>query len=275
MALLTSGIVELEGLGLLGGVRVIGARVDLELLVNLAAERTLGEHTPDRTQDEVGRVALDQLLGGLRAQAAREQRVVAVELARPLLARQLDLLGVHDDDEVTRVGVSRERRAVLPAQDVRDLSGGAAERQAFDVGDEPGARERLLGLVGRTMMRGSGSHETKRGFYLRPAALSTCGGDVIDEGPGAPIRARKSPIAAQARRVRSSFSMRAKRTNPSPPGPKPTPGETATRARSSSSEAKRTEPRGAPWGGSGAQTNIDAMGTGTGHPTRASSVQSS
>ena len=115
----------------------------------LAAERALGQHAPDGALHEVRRVTLDQLLGRLRAQAAREQRVVAVELARPLLAGQLDLLGVDDDDEVAGVGVGRERRPVLAAQDVGDLGRRAAEGQALDVGDVPGARERLLGLEGR------------------------------------------------------------------------------------------------------------------------------
>ena len=82
-------------------------------------------------------------------------------------------------------------------------------------------------------------------------------------------------MAAQARRVRSSFSISAKRTYPSPPGPNPTPGETATRARSSSSDANFTEPRPAAWGGRGAHTNIDATGSGTCQPTASSSVQSS
>ena len=82
-------------------------------------------------------------------------------------------------------------------------------------------------------------------------------------------------MAAQARRARSSCSMSAKRTKPSPPGPKPTPGETATRARSSSSDANPTAPRWAACGGRGAQTNIDATGSGTVQPTASSPVHSS
>src|SRR5436190_8519704 len=167
-ALLTSGIGELQGLGLLGGVRVLGARVDLELLVDLAAERPLGKHAPDGALHEVLGVALDQLRRGLRAQAAREQRVVAVELDRPLLAGEAHLVRVHDHDEIARVDVAGEGRAVLAAQDVRDLGRGAAQRLGLDVGDEPRARERLLGLVGGTVVRGCGCHKRSAVFTLAP-----------------------------------------------------------------------------------------------------------
>src|SRR4029079_1436657 len=184
----------------------------------------------------------------------------------------LHLLGVHHDHEIAGVGVGRERRAVLAAQHVRDLGRGAAEGLPLDVGDEPRARERLLGLIGRSVVCSGSGHKMKRGFYLSPAALSTCG---AVGGGAAADRLRNSPMAAQARRTRSSFSISAKRTKPSPPGPNPTPGETATRARSSSSDANLTEPRRAAWAGRGAQTNIEATGSGTGQPTSSRPVQSS
>jgi len=109
-------------------------------------------------------VALHQLLGRLRAQAAREQRVVTVQLARPLLAGQAHLVCVHDHHEVAGVGVSREGRAVLTAQHVGDLRRRAAERLAFDVGDEPGFLERRVGLIRRAIVRGGCGHGA--GFLL-------------------------------------------------------------------------------------------------------------
>src|SRR4029077_4811239 len=130
---------------------------------------------------------------------------IAVELDRPLLAGQPHLVGVHHDHEVAGVDVARERRAVLAAQNIRDLGRGAAERLAFDVGDVPRARERLLGLVGGTVVWGCGAHKTKRGFYLSPAALSTCGASspfAWAGVAGSARRDRKSPTAAQARNVR-------------------------------------------------------------------------
>ena len=47
-------------------------------------------------------------------------------LSDHFLPVSLHLLGVDDDHEVAGVGVGRERRAVLAAQDVGDLGRGAA-----------------------------------------------------------------------------------------------------------------------------------------------------
>src|SRR5205814_482940 len=88
--------------------------------------------TNTSNRHEVLGVALDQLRRGLRAQAAREQRVVAVEFDRPLLAGEAHLVRVHDHDEIARVDVAGEGRAVLAAQDIRDLGRGAAQSLAFD-----------------------------------------------------------------------------------------------------------------------------------------------
>ena len=55
-------------------------------------------------------------------------------------------------------------------------------------------------------------------------------------------RRRNCPIDLVACRVRCSFSIRAKRTNPSPIGPKPIPGDTATSAFSIRSFANSSDP---------------------------------
>ena len=57
------GVGDLEDLRLLGGVRVLGAGVDLQLAQLLAAERTLREHPPHR------------LANGIRGLPGEEVRV--------------------------------------------------------------------------------------------------------------------------------------------------------------------------------------------------------
>src|SRR6516225_9437968 len=64
-----AGLRQLERLRLLGGVRVVGAGVDLELAQHLAAEGVLGQHAAHRTAHQLGRLLGQQLLVGGRAQA--------------------------------------------------------------------------------------------------------------------------------------------------------------------------------------------------------------
>src|SRR5437899_11118017 len=98
-----------------------GARVRLEHLLHLLPrQRRLREHPPHRL--------LDHALGMLRQQGCERPEALVPHVARvpevPLLlelaAGQLDLLGVHDHDEVTAVQVRRERGLVLAAQDLRN-----------------------------------------------------------------------------------------------------------------------------------------------------------
>src|ERR1017187_3835463 len=133
--------------------RVVGARVDLQLLVDLATERPLGQHAPHRALDQLGGVTLDQLLGRVLLQTAREERVMAIDLVRPLLARQANLLSVDHNDEVARVGVRGKHGLVLSAQNRGDLGTGTAQGLALDVGDVPRAHEGIVGGNSLTLAR--------------------------------------------------------------------------------------------------------------------------
>jgi hypothetical protein len=81
---------------------------------------------------------------------------VPVELAiGELVAGQLHLGGVDDDDVVAAIDMRREGRLVLAAQPIGDDAGEAAENQAVGVDDDP-----LLDDLGRP--GGLGLH----GMYL-------------------------------------------------------------------------------------------------------------
>ena len=60
-------------------------------------------------------------------EAARVAGVAVGHLGGLLVAGEGDLVGVHDDDEVTGVDVRGEDRLVLAAQEVGGLDGEAAE----------------------------------------------------------------------------------------------------------------------------------------------------
>ena len=112
---------EVEHLGVLGAVRMLGAGVDAQVAHLLAAERAAREHPLDRLLDHpLGEAALEDLAGGAELDAARIAGVPVVALVGALVAGQLHLLGVDDDDVVAHVHVRREGRLVLAAQDLGD-----------------------------------------------------------------------------------------------------------------------------------------------------------
>src|SRR5438128_1525192 len=162
-----SGVLGFEDGRLLRGVRVLVAGVDLELAHQRAAERRARQHAADGVLDEPGGVARGGLPGAELLQAAREHGVVDVLLVVPLLAGQLDLVGVDDDDEVAAVGVGREDRLVLAAQDAGDGGRGAAQHLVLDVDDQPVALDGLLAAHHRLHCC---STKPERAGYLRDRA---------------------------------------------------------------------------------------------------------
>ena len=128
---------DLQGLRLLRGVRMLGAGVDLELGELLAGEAVAGQHALDGEADDLLGAALEHLVERARLEAARVARVAVVALLGALVARDRDLLGVDDDDEVARVEVRRVGRLALAAQRVGDLGGEPAEGLALGVDEQP------------------------------------------------------------------------------------------------------------------------------------------
>ena len=115
------------GCRLLGRVRVIGARVDLELRELLAREPVAGQHPLDRDADDLFGAALEHVVQRALLDAAGVAGVAVVLLVRALVAGDRDLLGVHDDDEVARVAVRRVLR-LASCRAARRRSGSRAGR---------------------------------------------------------------------------------------------------------------------------------------------------
>jgi hypothetical protein len=75
--------------------------------------------------------------------------MAVIALLVELVARDDDLLGVHDDDEIARVHVRRVDRLALAAQRVGDLGRQPSEGLTLGVDDVPVARDlSRLGCVG-------------------------------------------------------------------------------------------------------------------------------
>ena len=89
--------------GLLGLVRMVRARIDLQPLEHLGGQLVLGEHPADGFAEDAVGMARQAALGRFLPQAgvAREPGVF---LLRPLLAGELDLLGVDRRPRSRRIG---------------------------------------------------------------------------------------------------------------------------------------------------------------------------
>src|SRR5262245_19418835 len=119
----------------------------LELLEHLPPERALRQHAFDGNFDGALRMRREELLERLLLQVADGARVAVVDLVLELAARDADLLGVDDDEEIARIDVRRVNGLVLAAQPMRERSRQATERLALGIDEVPVASNGLW--VGR------------------------------------------------------------------------------------------------------------------------------
>src|SRR3954471_8976857 len=107
---------------------MLRARVDLELRQLLRREAVLRQHPLDRLAEHLGRAALELLAGAAAAESTGRARGAVVLLLIELVARDADLLRVHDDDEVARVDMRRVLRLALAAPNIGKTGGAGAGR---------------------------------------------------------------------------------------------------------------------------------------------------
>src|SRR5919198_4511486 len=147
--------VDLQGLRRLGLVRMVGSGIDLELRQLLAGEAVAGKHPLDRLADHLGRPALQLIAKWPALEAAGIAGMAVVELVVELVAGDMDLFGVNDDDEVARIDVRRVLRLRLAAQRVGDLGRQAAQGLPLGVDEVPAALD-LAGLCSPGLRHGNG-----------------------------------------------------------------------------------------------------------------------
>ena len=116
---------------------VFGAGEDFKTRHHLAGDVVLREHTPDSFLDHAVRVAGAHLGGAETLKAVAETAVALIFLLLFLVARELDLSGVRDDNEAAGVDGRIKRGEILGAEFVGDNDGDTAERLALRVDEEP------------------------------------------------------------------------------------------------------------------------------------------
>jgi hypothetical protein len=163
---------------------VVGRGVDLELVEHVPAEGVLRQHALDGLLDREGGLALEQVAVALALEPAGDARVVVVVLLVELVARQLDLRRVDDDDEVAGVDVGRVLGLVLAREHARDAAREAAEGLALGVDHEPlagGDRLGRLGLI-RTLVHRNVAFPRRPGAIRSKGVRRTSGGEGLAEG---------------------------------------------------------------------------------------------
>src|SRR5712691_11809753 len=147
-AIWLKSLLQIQGLGVLRAMRMHRARVDLQLVDLLSRQPVLGEHPLHGDAQHLGRTPVELLAKRAALQAAGIARVPVVPLLVELVARDRDLLGVHDDDEVARVDVRRVHGLALATQGVCDQRRKPAERLPVGIDEIPLARDfSRLGVV--------------------------------------------------------------------------------------------------------------------------------
>ena len=110
---------------------------DAEVATDAATEATAGKHADDRFfNHELGLRGHDGLVGA-DAQTARVATPTTKGLGCQLVAGDLDLLRVRDDDAIAAHHVGRVLGAMLAHEDERDFGGEATEDHSLGVDDVP------------------------------------------------------------------------------------------------------------------------------------------
>ena len=124
---------------------MVGAGIDLELLAHGPTEGVLGEHALDGVLHNALRMLLHRLFETLALQTARVTAVAEVLFLESLVARDANLIGIDDDDEIARIDMRGVGRLVLALQDVRGGDGNATENLVGCIDEDPLALD-LAGL---------------------------------------------------------------------------------------------------------------------------------
>src|SRR5690625_53130 len=129
---------DIQHFRLLRFMRMLGPGIDAEIRELRPAEPPARHHALDRLLDDALRMlAIQNLLGRAVADAAGISRVPVIDLVLALVARQLHLVRIDDDDVIAHVHMRREGRLVLPAEPSCDDRGETAKHDAFRIDDDP------------------------------------------------------------------------------------------------------------------------------------------
>lgn len=109
----------------------------VQIAIELASELVLREHALDSLLYESVRLSVVELLSCQCALTPRKTCVARVDFVCPLLACEVDLLGIDHDDVVTTIGMRGEVGLVLSSDEACHFTGHATECLSFCIDEQP------------------------------------------------------------------------------------------------------------------------------------------
>src|SRR3972149_6783630 len=107
---------DFQNLGALCRMTVFRATINLELAEHLASQRILGKHSANRLFNNIARRPLHHVLEACHLETALIAGIAVINLVPALLARDLQFVGIDDDDVVAGIHVRGKLRFVLATE---------------------------------------------------------------------------------------------------------------------------------------------------------------
>ena len=117
--------------------RMLWTGIDVEVTIDLVAQLGLGKHTLDGVLENGLWLSLQLIADVAETLATWETGVMHIIFFSHLVAGELDLLGIDNDDVVATIAVGSVARFTLATENHGNLGGKTAEDLSFSIDDIP------------------------------------------------------------------------------------------------------------------------------------------
>ena len=117
--------------------RMLWTGIDVEVTIDLVAQLGLGKHTLDGVLENGLWLSLQLIADVAETLSTRETGVMHIILFSHLVASELDLLGIDDDDVVATIAVGSVARFTLATENHGNLGSKTTEDLSFSVDNIP------------------------------------------------------------------------------------------------------------------------------------------
>jgi len=116
---------------------MLGTCIDLQILEDSIAEAVLGQHAANSVLNDECRLLRKEVRRSSEALTSRETGVARVDLVGQLVARELHLVRIDYDDEITAISVRSVAGLVLASEDLSHLRRKTSQHLVRRVDNEP------------------------------------------------------------------------------------------------------------------------------------------
>ena len=117
--------------------RMIGSRINFDILETFPSQRTVGKHPFDRLLERKGRLALDHFRVILLFQPPRIAGIPVINFIFSFPSGNADLFGIDHDDLIAEIKIGSIERLVFPANNQDYLCGESAQSLSRGIDEIP------------------------------------------------------------------------------------------------------------------------------------------